>query len=56
MLDHHPEIAFEKEFDFVVTKVSDAGEFPPLDAYLEWIATVAGRTTRSTGRSAIGRS
>ena len=28
MLDHHPEIAFEKEFDFVVTKVSDAGEFP----------------------------
>ena len=42
MLDHHPEIAFEKEFDFVVTKVSDAGEFPSPHDYLEWIATVRG--------------
>jgi hypothetical protein len=42
MLDHHPEIAFEKEFDFVVTKVSDAGELPPLDGYLDWITTVRG--------------
>ena len=42
MLDHHPEIAFEKEFDFVVGKVSDAGAFPRLDDYLEWIATVRG--------------
>jgi sulfotransferase family protein len=40
MLDHHPEIAFEKEFDFVVMKVSDRGEFPPLDQYLDWIATL----------------
>ena len=40
MLDHHPEIAFEKEFDFVVTQVSDSGAFPQLDSYLEWIATV----------------
>ena len=42
MLDHHPEIAFAKEFDFVVAKVSDAGELPPLDAYLDWIGTVRG--------------
>ena len=42
MLDHHPQIAFEKEFDFVVTEVSDTGELPPLEDYLEWIATVRG--------------
>ena len=42
MLDHHPEIAFEKEFDFVVTKVSDAGEFPSPHDYVDWIATVRG--------------
>ncbi len=42
MLDHHPEIAFEKEFDFVVTQVSDAGEFPSPHDYVEWIATVRG--------------
>jgi Sulfotransferase family len=42
MLDHHPEIAFEKEFDFVLSKVSDAGAFPPLDDYVDWIATVRG--------------
>ena len=40
MLDHHPEIAFEKEFDFVVSKVSETGAFPQVDAYLEWLATV----------------
>lgn len=42
MLDHHPEVAFEKEFDFVVTMVSDSGELPPLHDYHEWIATVRG--------------
>src|SRR5204862_2640665 len=42
MLDHHPEIAFEKEIDFVVTQVSDTGALPPLDSYLDWIATVRG--------------
>jgi hypothetical protein len=42
MLDHHPEIAFEKEFDFAVAKVSDAGELPSLHSYLDWIATVHG--------------
>ena len=28
MLDHHPEIAFDKEADFMVTMVSDAGVLP----------------------------
>lgn len=40
MLDHHPEIAFAKEFDFVVTQVSDTGELPAPDAYRDWIAGV----------------
>ncbi len=42
MLDHHPEIAFEKEFDFAVTKVSDTGDLPSLQLYRDWIATVRG--------------
>jgi Sulfotransferase family len=42
MLDHHPEIAFEKEFDFAVTEVSDTGQLPSLHIYLEWLATVRG--------------
>jgi Sulfotransferase family len=42
MLDHHPEIAFAREFDFVVTRVSAAGSPPPMPAYLDWIATVRG--------------
>lgn len=40
MLDHHPEIAFDKEFDFVVTLVSDAGEPPSMQSYLSWIKYV----------------
>jgi hypothetical protein len=40
MLDHHPEIAFEKEFDFVVTMVSDTGEPPSLPSYLDYLAGV----------------
>jgi hypothetical protein len=42
MLDHHPEIAFEKEFDFAVTRISDGGQFPSPHDYVEWIATVRG--------------
>jgi hypothetical protein len=42
MLDHHPEIAFARELDFVVTRVSDTGGLPPMPAYVEWIATVRG--------------
>lgn len=42
MLDHHPEIAFAREIDFVVEHVSDAGEFPAMAGYVDWIATVRG--------------
>ena len=35
-LDHHPEVAFESEFDLVVRKVSDTGGLPPLHDYLDW--------------------
>jgi hypothetical protein len=42
MLDHHPEVAFDKEFDFAVALVSDTGELPSMDSYLEWIKYVRG--------------
>ena len=42
MLDHHPEVAFAREMDFVVAHVSDAGEFPAMPVYVDWIATVRG--------------
>jgi hypothetical protein len=42
MLDHHPDIAFEKELDFVVTMVSDTGELPSPAAFSEWVVTVRG--------------
>lgn len=42
MLDHHPEIAFAKEFDFVVERLSDAGELPSLQRYLDWLSPVRG--------------
>lgn len=42
MLDHHPEIAFDKEFDFAVARVSDTGELPSMHAYLAWIKYVRG--------------
>jgi hypothetical protein len=40
MLDHHPEIAFDKEFDFAVALVSDTGQLPSMQSYLEWIKYV----------------
>jgi hypothetical protein len=42
MLDHHPEIAFDKEFDFAIALVSDTGQLPPMQSYLEWIRYVRG--------------
>jgi hypothetical protein len=42
MLDHHPQIAFEREFDFVVSLVSDAGAVPSTSSYADWLATVRG--------------
>jgi hypothetical protein len=40
MLDHHPEIAFEQEFNSAVALVSDTGQLPSVESYLEWIESV----------------
>jgi hypothetical protein len=40
MLDHHPDIAFASETDYVVQRVSDAGERPPVAEYTDWVTTV----------------
>jgi hypothetical protein len=40
MLDHHPEIAFDKEFDFTVALLSDAGQLPSMRSYVAWIKYV----------------
>ena len=42
MLDHHPAIAFDKEADYMVTMISDAGVLPSPQSYLEWVTTVRG--------------
>jgi hypothetical protein len=42
MLDHHPEIAFDKEFDFAVALVSDTGQLPPMQSYLAWLKYIRG--------------
>jgi len=42
MLDHNPDIAFDKEFDFAVTMVSDTGRLPPVQKYVNWVVTVRG--------------
>jgi Sulfotransferase family len=39
MLDHHPSLAFEYEFEYVVEKVGDDGTWPDLDSYKEWLST-----------------
>jgi hypothetical protein len=38
MLDHHPEVAFQSEFEFSVELVSDDGAFPEIEAYRDWLA------------------
>ena len=40
MLDHHRDIAFASETDFVVERVSDVGERPPVAEYADWLTTV----------------
>jgi hypothetical protein len=40
MLDHHPEVAFASETDYVVQQVSDAGRRPPVAEYADWLTTV----------------
>ena len=39
MLDHHPAIAMNGEFEYAVDQVSDRGEWPELSDYHEWLAT-----------------
>src|SRR5262245_9167453 len=46
MLDHHPEIAFEHEFDLAVDMVSDDGGLPPVEIYHGWVKTVRGMEYR----------
>lgn len=59
MLDHHPAIAFQLEFDLVVLQVSDEGAYPELPAYYEWLETLRGveyRLDRSLSYPALVRS
>lgn len=42
MLDHHPEISFERELDPAVEMISDEGEFPVVADYAAWLGTVRG--------------
>jgi len=47
MLDHHPQIAWCYEFEYVVDQISDHGNFPQLEVYYEWLETH--RIFQSTG-------
>ncbi|WP_013323989.1 sulfotransferase family protein [Gloeothece verrucosa] len=37
MLDHHTQIAFNSEFDYVIEQVSDSGDWPELEQYYEFL-------------------
>lgn len=37
ILDHHPDIAFNLESEYLVTQMSDAGEFPDMETYRQWL-------------------
>lgn len=37
MLDHHPDIAFNLESEFLVTRISDDGVFPEMEDYRTWL-------------------
>ncbi len=39
MLSHHTQIAWCQEFEYVVDRVTDDGQFPNLDQYYEWLET-----------------
>lgn len=39
MLGHHPELAWQSEFDFSIHMVSDEGNWPNLKTYYEWLST-----------------
>lgn len=38
MLNSHPEIAWQNEFEFAVDKVSDNGDFPKMADFYEWLS------------------
>ncbi|MDM8563416.1 sulfotransferase, partial [Candidatus Marithioploca araucensis] len=38
MLDHHPKIAFNYEFEFAVDQIDATGNFPDLSTYYEYLA------------------
>jgi hypothetical protein len=40
MLDHHPEIAFEHEFDLAIAMVSDDGSLPTMEPYHRFLQSV----------------
>jgi len=37
MLDHHPDISNPGEFDFLFDLISDSGELPDIDDYINWL-------------------
>lgn len=39
MLSHHPQISWCEEFEYVVDRISPAGEFPQLKDYYDWLET-----------------
>jgi len=39
MLDHHPQIAFQSEFELTVDLLPDNEGWPPLEQYYEWLET-----------------
>jgi len=38
MLDHHPDISFKFESEFMVSRISSEGEYPEMGAYHDWLA------------------
>lgn len=42
MIDHHPEITFSGEFEYVTPMISDEGEFPPLQDYYSYLESNRG--------------
>lgn len=39
MLDHHPRIAWQAEFEYAVDRITGDDNWPDLDAYREWLPT-----------------
>lgn len=39
MLDHHPKVAFQEEFEYVIETLPQNGGWPDLEAYHEWLST-----------------